>query len=108
MEAKLFKSVSRDHLAAFLRDHQTIKAFERLFVQAGLDLPADIATLYRLAEEASIDANTAAAGATSAHDHLARIAHALEVLATAPASQPTDPVLAAQIRSTQVLTWLST
>lgn len=106
------KPLTRDQLAKFLPDHEAIRRFERLFSVAGDLTPADVAILYRLSQEASIDANTADAKAQSALDSLgqiiqdaalnsgsaelkaaealdslARIASALELLTQSPAAR---------------------
>lgn len=103
------RPLTREVLAKFLPDQESIRRFERLFYVAGDLTPSDIATLVRLSQEASIDANTAQAFAQSALDQLAqivqdaainagaadgkatqaldlldRIARSLELLATAP------------------------
>lgn len=81
------KPLSRDQLAKFLPDQEAIRRFERLFVVAGDLNPADIATLFRLSQEASIDANSAAAAARQAIDTLT--------------------VTARRAKSSEVLLWLS-
>lgn len=75
---------TRDQLAKFLGDHESIRKFEQLLQQSTVDNPAQIITLFRLVQEALIDAGTADAKATSASDSLARIAQSLEVLASYP------------------------
>ena len=60
------KLLTRDQLAKFLPDAEAIKRFERLFQVAGDLTPADVAVLYRLSQEASLDANTAIAAANQA------------------------------------------
>jgi len=67
------KPLSRDQLAKFLPDAESIKRFERLFAVAGDLTPTDVATLYRLTQEASIDANSADSKAQMAVDALAQI-----------------------------------
>jgi hypothetical protein len=111
------KPLSRDQLAKFLPDAEAIKRFERLFAVAGDLTPADVATLYRLAQEASISSSTAQASAQSALDQLGqivqdaainagaadgkatqaldlleRIAQSLELLSVAPPNQPVNAV----------------
>lgn len=81
------KSPSRDVLAKFLSDHESIKKFERLFEVAGDLTPTDVAILYRLTQEASTDAGIADAKANEALDSLNRIAQSLEFLALAPTIQ---------------------
>lgn len=78
------KPLSRDQLAKFLPDNDAIRRFERLFTVAGELSPADIATLYRLSQEASIDAGIASAMATEASDSMRRIARSLEVMSSNP------------------------
>jgi hypothetical protein len=80
---------TREQLAKFLPNHEEIRRFERLFKMAGDLLPSDVAILYRLSQEAAIDAGTANSRAQSALDQLQRIASALELLVTRPSeSQP--------------------
>ncbi len=106
------RPLTRETLAKFLPDQESIRRFERLFYVAGDLTPADIAMLTRLSQESSIDANTAQASAQSALDQLGqivqdaainagaadgkatqaldllgRIAQSLELLATAPTAR---------------------
>ena len=106
------KPLTRDQLAKFLPDAEAVKRFERLFAVAGDLTPTDVVTLYRLTQEASIDAGTAQATAQSALDQLgqivqdaavnavtadakaeqaldllSKIAQSLELLASAPATR---------------------
>lgn len=81
------KSPSRDVLAKFLTDHESIKKFERLFEVAGDLTPTDVSILYRLTQEASTDAGIADAKANEALSSLSRIAESLEFLALAPTIQ---------------------
>ena len=78
------KPLTRDQLAKFLPDNEAIRRFERLFAMAGDLLPSDVARLYRLSQEASIDAGIANTKAVEAQDSLKRIASALEVMASNP------------------------
>ncbi len=78
------KPLTRDQLAKFLPDAEAIKRFERLFAVAGDLTPTDVTTLYRLAQEASIDASIADTKAGEALDALNRIANSLDILAKAP------------------------
>lgn len=87
------KPLTRDQLAKFLPDAEVIKRFERLFAVTGDLTPTDVTTLYRLAQEASVDASIADTKAGEALDALNRIANSLDVLAKAPA-QAQDPFLA--------------
>ena len=53
------RPLTRDQLAKFLPDAEAIKRFERLFSVAGDLTPTDVATLYRLTQEASVEAGIA-------------------------------------------------
>lgn len=64
---------TRDVLAKFLPDQESIRRFEKLFLVVSELTPAEIATLTRLVQEASIDANTAQATAQSALDQLGQV-----------------------------------
>lgn len=82
-----FKPLTRDQLAKFLPNHEAIKAFEQLFRTAGDLTPSEIETLFRLVEEASIDAGIADAKSVQALDALERIAASLELIASGPVTQ---------------------
>lgn len=60
------KTPTRAQLYKLLGNHELVRLFEKLFEVAGDLTPTDVATLYRLAEEASIDANTAMSKANQA------------------------------------------
>lgn len=68
------KPLTRDQLAKFLSDQESIKRFERLFAVAGDLTPTDVATLYRLTQEASTDAGIADAKAQMAMDSILSLA----------------------------------
>jgi len=70
-------NLTRDQLAAFLKDHQSIKQFELLFSTVDAIAPDFV-------NEVSIAAGNAEARAEQALDALQRIADALELLALAP------------------------
>lgn len=72
-----FRKLTRDQLAKFLPDHESIKVFEQITANSGELLPDQI-------DQLALDTGIAQANATSALDSLDRIAHALELLATAP------------------------
>ena len=67
------KSLTREQLAAFLPNQESIRRFERLFEQAGTLTPAQIAILYQRIQEVLIDAGIAGARAGEAIDSLLRI-----------------------------------
>ena len=72
-----FRKLTRDQLAKFLPDHESIKVFEQITANSGELLPDQI-------DQLALDTGIAQANATSALDSLDRIAQALELLATAP------------------------
>lgn len=78
-----FRKLTRDQLAKFLPDHESIKVFEQITANSGELLPDQI-------EQLTLDTGIAQANATSALDSLQRIAHALELLATAPPEASTS------------------
>jgi hypothetical protein len=99
-------NLTRDQLATFLKNHEQIKQFERLFqiadevspssdttgisIQAGnAEAAANeaLAQIVRLTIDAAINSGNADQHATQALDQLERIAQALAYLATAPAVQ---------------------
>lgn len=99
-------SVTRDQLAAFLKSHELVKQFEKLFqvvdevspepdtagvsAQAGNAIAAanEVSShIARLTQDMAIRVGTADQKAGQALDVLGRIADALELLATAPATQ---------------------
>ena len=104
-------NLTRDQLATFLKNHEQIKQFERLFqiadevapssdttgisIQAGnADAAANeaLAQIVRLAQDAAINSGNADQKAVQALDALGRIANALEMLATAPVIQNNNSV----------------
>jgi hypothetical protein len=130
-------NITRDQLATFLKNHEQIKQFERLFqiadeisssditgisIQAGnADAAANeaLAQIVSLARNVDINAGNADQKAVQALGSIARMANALEMLALAPVRNNVElahdvsgilPLanLPASVRSNnQVLTWLS-
>lgn len=105
-------NLTRDQLATFLKNHEQIKQFERLFqladevapssdttgisIQAGnADAAATeaLAQIVRLSQDAAINSGAADQKAVQALDTLGRIANALEMLATAPVIQNNNSVV---------------
>lgn len=78
--------LTRNQLAAFLNDHESIKQFERLFSLADSIGPDGL-------NEVQVEAGTAQATANEALTQLARIADALEMLATAPVIEHNNSVV---------------
>jgi hypothetical protein len=105
-------NLTRDQLATFLKNHEQIKQFERLFaiadevspssdttgisIQAGSAQAAAedaLAQIVRLAQDVAINSGAADQKAVQALDTLGRIANALEMLATAPVIQNNNSVV---------------
>lgn len=105
-------NLTRDQLATFLKNHEQIKQFERLFqladevapssdttgisIQAGnADAAATeaLAQIVRLAQDAAINSGAADQKAVQALDTLGRIANALEMLSTAPVIENNNSVV---------------
>jgi len=80
--------ITRDQLAKFLPDNDTIRRFEKLFQLVGTTTPANIDVIFRLIDEVTISAGTGNAAANSANASLDAIAQALAVLSSAPPQQP--------------------
>ncbi len=78
--------LTRNQLAAFLNDHESIKQFERLFSLANDIGPDGL-------NEVQVEAGTANAKADQALTALQRIADALELMATAPAIERNNSVV---------------
>lgn len=130
-------NLTRDQLAAFLKNHEQIKQFERLFqvvdevspssdttgisIQAGnAEAAANeaLALIVSLAKDVAINEGNTDQKAVQALDSIERMANALEMLALAPVRNNVElahdvngilPLanLPASVRSNQVLTWLS-
>lgn len=130
-------NLTRDQLATFLKNHEQIKQFERLFqiadevspssdttgisIQAGnAEAAANeaLAQIVSMAKDVAINAGNADQKAVQALDSIERMANALEMLALAPVRNNVElahdvngilPLanLPASVRSNQVLTWLS-
>lgn len=105
-------NLTRDQLATFLKNHEQIKQFEKLFQIADEVSPATdtqgigiqaanadaaaneaLAQIVRLAQDAAINSGNADQKAVQALDALGRIANALEMLATAPVIQNNNSVV---------------
>ncbi len=79
-------SLTRDQLATFLKDHEQIRQFERLFANSQQLEPTTLLDL-------AVTASTAGQQAVEALDALGRIANALEMLAAAPVIQSNNSVV---------------
>jgi hypothetical protein len=78
-------NLTRDQLATFLKDHEQIRQFERLFADVNQLEPTTLVDL-------AITASTAGQQAVEALDALNRIANALEMVAAAPVPDQEDPL----------------
>jgi hypothetical protein len=102
-------NLTRDQLATFLKDHEQIRQFERLFADVNQLEPTTLVDL-------AITASTAGQQAVEALDALNRIANALEMVTAAPVA-PLDPtpalreiqsdLAATQVQAQQALTLAS-
>ena len=79
-------NLTRDQLATFLKDHEQIRQFERLFADVNQLEPTTLVDL-------AITASTAGQQAVEALDALNRIANALEMLAAAPVIEHNNSVV---------------
>jgi hypothetical protein len=105
-------NLTRDQLATFLKNHEQIRQFERLFQVAdevspssdtqGISIEASnagaaaneaLAQIVSLARDVAINAGNADQKAVQALDTLGRIANALEMLATAPVIENNNSVV---------------
>jgi hypothetical protein len=128
-------NLTRDQLATFLKNHEQIKQFERLFQIAdevspssdttGISIQADnakaasdaaLSQIVQLTIDAAINSGNADQHATQALTQLERIAQALAYLATAPATQNNNSLTAdyldlapsAHVNRIRRLAWNST
>lgn len=105
-------NLTRDQLATFLKNHEQIKQFERLFQLADEIAPASdttgisiqagnaeaaaneaLALIVSLAQDMAINSGADDQKAVQALDTLGRVANALEMLATAPVIQNNNSVV---------------
>lgn len=78
-----FRKLTRDQLAKFLPDHESIKVFEQITANSGELLPDQI-------EQLALDAGIAQSNATSALASLQAIAQALDFLTVSPSESRTS------------------
>lgn len=77
-------TVTRQQLAAFIKDPRTLRAFEQAVRQSNDLLPAEITAIYARIEEAVTEGQLATNKSNEALGILASIADSLEVLSMAP------------------------
>lgn len=76
--------ISRDRLAAFIPDNDTLRRFEKLFQAVNVDNPANFTIIFRLLQELAIDVGTAGSGSIAASDAIAALARAIEIATSNP------------------------
>lgn len=87
--------ISRDRLAAFLPDNDTIRRFEKLFQAVSNDNPANFEIIFRRLQEIQVEVGTADSNASGVRDSLAMLARDLEAIvgsSDAKANQVADAV----------------
>ena len=77
--------ISRDRLAAFLPDNDTLRRFEKLFQVVSIDNPANFTIIFQLLQELAVDLATASSSAGSVRDSLAALSRDLDQIVSAPA-----------------------
>lgn len=87
--------ISRDRLASFIKDPDTIRRFEKLFQEVAVDNPETIAIIFRRLQELSVDLGTALSDGVSTQDSLEYLSRLVEVAVTnqhqaMPSSFPID------------------
>lgn len=76
--------ISRDRLAAFLPDNDTLRRFEKLFQVVNVDNPANFTIIFQLLQELAVDIVTASSSAGAVRDALAVLAKDLDQIISAP------------------------
>lgn len=76
--------ISRDQLAQFLPNNDTIRRFENLFLQSNVTTPANIDFIFKLLQELTVDIGTADQKGNYAADLIAGLARDVELLVSAP------------------------
>lgn len=82
--ADVIAPITRDQLAKFLPDNDTIRRFEKLFQIAGNTTPINIEIIFRLLDEVLVNAGIANASATQANDLINRLVRSIEVATSNP------------------------
>lgn len=86
--AETIVPITREQLAKFLPDNDTIRRFEKLFQLAGGTTPINIEIIFRLIEELSIAIGGVDGKANQANSSVSYLAQILDLLATAPVYDP--------------------
>lgn len=77
-------NISRDRLASFIKDNDTLRRFEKLFQTVNVDNPANFTVIFRLLQELAIDVGSASSSAGAVRDALATLSRDLDQLVNAP------------------------
>lgn len=77
--------ISRDRLAAFLPDQDTLRRFEQLLQDVGVEFPQNFDLIFRLLEEITIALGTTDGKANQANSSISYLSQILDLLAVAPA-----------------------
>lgn len=88
-------NISRDRLATFIKDNDTLRRFERLFQAVSSDNPQNFTIIFQRLQEIQVEVGNADASAGSVRDSLAALTHDLEamiVAADAKANEVADAV----------------
>lgn len=78
--------ISRDRLAEFLPDNDTLRRFEKLFQVVGVDNPANFTIIFQLLQELAVDLGTSSSSAGATRDALAALSRDLDQIISAPMS----------------------
>lgn len=76
--------ISRDRLAAFLPDNDTIRRFEKLFQAVAEEFPDNLDIIFNLINELTIGVGSADARAIAAVDAISRLSRDLDQILSAP------------------------
>lgn len=77
-------NISRDRLATFITDNDTLRRFEKLFQVVNNDNPVNFTIIFQLLQELAIDLATASSSAGAVRDALATLTRDLDQIIGAP------------------------
>lgn len=82
--------IGRDRLAAFIKDVDTLRRFEKLFKVVAVEDPAKFVIIFRLLEELAVDVVTNSSSTGAVRDSLTVLVQGLDQLLNAPAPDTTS------------------
>lgn len=82
--------IGRDRLAAFIKDADTLRRFEKLFRVVAVEDPEKFVIIFRLLEELAVDVVTNSSATGAVRDSLAVLVQGLDQLLNAPAPDTTS------------------